>query len=131
MKDRIINEAVIIYLGQRAWVKCDRRCSKAWGIALRPYERLSNDEDDIVYMADGELGVAPDNPGTYEGRDGKPSSPNDFPNKWCVRQCERSAMTAPGEDHETLKLLDWSKRVYNQPRKHLDKEDENETGYWI
>jgi len=102
--------AKITYFGQPVIVSCDGNCAKAWGISSRPHERLGDDEDDIVYLADDELGEAPADPGTYEGSDGKPESVAEFPNKWCVRQCERCTMS--GE------ISDWSKRQYDQPWKH-------------
>lgn len=108
------NEAIITYFGQPAKVICDRNCSKAWGINLRPKTQLSNDEDDYVYLTDGELGEAPVDPGTYEGGFGKPSLPDVFPNKWCVRECERCEMSEPGKYTEPLEPKDWNKPVYNQ-----------------
>ena len=82
-----VNEAIIIFFGQRARVGCDRECTRAWG---RNYQgqRLPEDE-------------APRNPGTYEGGYGKPVSPDEFPQKWCVRECERCVMSRPGEEDET------------------------------
>jgi hypothetical protein len=71
---------------------------------------MSDDEDDYGYLSDDELGDAPEYPGTYEGGQGKnPLSMN----KWCVRECERCTMSAPGEWDKPLKLPDFSKRVYN------------------
>lgn len=100
-----------------ARVECDRKCTKAWGISSRPKINLSDDEDDIVWLADAELGDAPKDPGTREGAHGKPFSPDDFPNKWCVRQCERCAMSNIDDDvNETLTLPDFSVRVYNLPQ---------------
>lgn len=110
------NKAEIIYFGKAAIVKCDRNCGKAWGIAARPHRQLSDDEDDIVYLSDGELGEAPLDPGTYEGGFGKPGSPDEFPQKWCVRECERSEISEPGESD--VALTDWSKPVYNMPQEH-------------
>ena len=88
------NIKVIRYLGSRVVVACDRKCEKAWGISLRSKKQLSEqDVDDFVYLSDLELGTAPGNPGTYEGGEGKPISPNEFPNRWCIRQCERCVMS--------------------------------------
>ena len=43
-----INDAQIIYMGQKARVCCDRQCGKAWGINNRPQIQLSEeDEDDM------------------------------------------------------------------------------------
>lgn len=109
-------ETIITYFGQQAKVACDGNCKKAFGIPGRPYERVSDEDDDIVYLSDSELPDAPDDLGTYEGGNAKPPSPDYFPNKWCVRACERCAMSKPGESHLELKLKDWSVRVYNMPQ---------------
>ena len=84
------NEAIILFFGQKARVGCDRKCIRAWG---RNYQgqRLK--------------GNAPENPGTYEGGIGKPASPNEFPQKWCIRECERCVMSSPGEWGKPLNLL--------------------------
>jgi hypothetical protein len=111
-------EKIIIYFGQNAKVACDEMCNKAWGINNRPNEQLSDDEDDTVMLADGELGEAPEHPGTYEGGDAKPIDKVGIPNKWCVRECERCAKSKPGEYKKHLPLKDFSKRIYNQPWKH-------------
>lgn len=111
-------EQTITYFGEKVKVKCDGKCNKAWGIINRPNIQLSDDDDDIVFLSDNELGEAPINPGNYEGGEGKPYSNEQFPNKWCVRACERCEMSKPGEFELDLKLTDWSKRVYNQPWKH-------------
>ena len=114
----MINDSVVIYFGNPMKVACDRQCNKAWGINGRPSVRLSDDEDDIAWLADGELGEAPIDPGTYEGGMAKPLSPDEFPNKWCVRECERCAKSKPGEHLQPLELPDFSRRYYNQPWKH-------------
>lgn len=62
---------------------CDGKCGKAWGRQLRPRDQ----HDD--YLPDHALGVAPAEPGTWEGEDTKPLEP--VHNRWCFRQCERSA----------------------------------------
>lgn len=111
-----MNDAIITYFGQRARVVCDRQCSKAWGVCSRPQLQLSEDEDDFAYLADGELGEAPADPGTYEGGIGKPLTPDAFPTKWCVRECERCAMSEPGQYEEELALPDFSVRCYNIPQ---------------
>jgi hypothetical protein len=120
MKDKVEldtprNEAIITYFDQQAKVACDRRCEKAWGINNRPSVQLSDDEDDFAYLADDELGLAPVNPGSYEGGHAKPHSPDEFPNKWCVRECERCSMSQPGEYMLPLKLKRFDKREYNIP----------------
>jgi hypothetical protein len=109
-------EALITYCGQTARVCCDGNCWKAWGLGIRPHEQLSENVDDVVYFADDELGIAPDDPGTYEGGHAKPRSAAEFPNKWCVRACERCAMSKPGEWRRRIAPKDWTQRVYNIPR---------------
>ncbi len=110
------NEATITFFGERAKVACDRRCEKAWGTNTRPRVQLSDNEDDFAYLADDELGIAPADPGTYEGADAKPESPDEFPNRWCVRECERCSMSSPDEWLKPITLPDFSKRVFNIPR---------------
>ena len=112
------NSAIIIYAGQPMKVVCDRNCAKAWGIQCRPEVQLSDDPDDYAFLADGELGEAPIEPGTYEGGEAKPLSPYEFPNKWCVRECERCAKSLPREQNEPLKALQYDGRVYNMPQLH-------------
>jgi len=113
-----VRSAVIIFCGLDVRVACDGKCHKAWGWNNRPKVNLSDtDEDDIAWMSDDELGRAPDNPGTYEGGHGKPPSSKMFPNKWCVRECERCFMSDPGNSHIEVKsgdLPDYSKRHYNK-----------------
>lgn len=107
----------ILFGGRSAVLVCDGRCDKAWGINNRPslyfQESLTvpralnagerpRDHDDMVHIGDDALGTAPANPGTYEGGHGKPSAlPLTDPsrmNKWCARECERSAILEPGEE---------------------------------
>lgn len=110
-------EKEIIYYGQIAKIACDEKCEKAWGISSRPTIQLDeNDEDDYVYLSDDELGVAPVDPGTYEGGDAKPVSKEERMNKWCIRECERCCMSNPSEFYKPIELEDFSKRVYNIPR---------------
>lgn len=110
-----INEAFIVFFGKKARVKCDRKCSKAWGINSRPKKQISDtDEDDYCFLADDELGLAPKDPGTYEGTDAKPPNPNEFPNRWCIRECERCAMSIPDEWMNELELKQFGGRVYNK-----------------
>jgi hypothetical protein len=67
-------ETDILFFGQHVQSVCDGDCAHAWG----RNGRRSGD-------------TAPEDPGTYEGGDGKPKPP--YPpahhNKWCVRECER------------------------------------------
>lgn len=114
------NESIITYFGQKAKVACDAKCDKAWGVIARPKVVIDElDDDDFYFLADNELGTAPKDPGTYEGGDGKPNSPDKFPNKWCVRQCERCALSDPGMHDADLDLPDWSIRNFNKPWKGL------------
>lgn len=63
----------IIYFGQKAIIACDGNCEKAWGSNSRPIIQLDkNNSDDFAYLSDEELGIAPEDPGTYEGNCGKP-----------------------------------------------------------
>ena len=113
-------EKRITFFGQAAKVACDGRCSKAWGINSRPSVQLSDDEDDFYWIPDGELPDAPADPGTTEGDHAKPlvvQSAADM-NKWCVRECERCAMSDPGAADAPLKLRDFSQRRYNKPQKN-------------
>jgi hypothetical protein len=102
--------------GKDMILACDGKCHKAWGYQNRPSISFDEeDEDDIAWLSDTELGDAPDNPGTYEGGHGKPSEP--IHNKWCFRECERSISCEPSQ---LIKLLlpDYSQRRYNEPSKH-------------
>ena len=106
-------DAAITYMGEPRRVVCDEVCKKAWGVANRPYVTLSDNPDDMVFLADDELGIAPVDPGTYEGGDAKPVNKQNIPNKWCVRQCERCVLSERGELTAPLDPPDWSKRMYN------------------
>lgn len=107
---------LIRYFGQPAVVVCDGQCEKAFGLVTRPKIQLDEDnEDDYAFLADHEVGEAPDDPQTYEGGQGKPS--DRCHNKWCVRQCERSSLCPPDGWNKTLEAPDFSERVYNIPRK--------------
>lgn len=106
----------IVYFGQRATHACDGKCAKAWGLNSRPTIQLSADPDDFAYLADDELGEAPQDPGTYEGGDAKPigaAGPDDV-NKWCVRECERAWLSPPGRPEAAPDLRDFSTRFYNK-----------------
>ena len=106
-------EAKIIFFGESCTFQCDGKCNKAWGINNRPRIQLSDDDDDVVYLADSELPDAPEDPGTYEGGHGKPTSLSQAPNKWCVRECERGSL-------DGKPIQRWEKRLYN-----LGTRDEN------
>lgn len=116
---RLRLEKHITFCGQPARVACDGNCAKAWGQNRRPRIELSSNVDDYAWLADGELGLAPIDPGTYEGDQTKPAlvtGPDDL-NRWCVGECERCVMSLPGNIHEPLALRDFSHRVYNLPRR--------------
>lgn len=109
----LMPEKLITYCGQTAKVACDGKCEKAWGLNSRPRQKLSDVEDDYVFLADDELGEAPVDPGTSEGGDEKPLWVQLFPNRWCVRECERCSKSKPGEWHLPLELNSYETRVYN------------------
>ncbi len=119
-----------IVFDQTCLAVCDHKCEKAWGINGRShFEGVSiayDDEDDNVYLADHEVGIAPNDLGTYEGGHGKPMHP-DKHNKWCVRECERCAIIDPNDE---IRLPDFSKRRYNIPSLHpeADLEQDISTG---
>ena len=95
----------IVYFGQDATHACDGNCGKAWGLSGRPSMGGR-------YLADDELGTAPEDPGTYEGAHGKPvgaRGPDDI-NKWCVRECERSWLSPPGHPDAAPELPVFSRR---------------------
>lgn len=127
-------DSIITYFGEHVKVVCDGNCKKAWGVNSRPRvykeipgkifglqsdsEEANNiypDNEDIdcenyAYLADCELHEAPIDPKTYECGHAKPTDLKQFPNKWCVRECERSSKFKISEDVE---LKDFSKRFYN------------------
>lgn len=113
-------EKLVLYFAQPAKVACDERCEKAWGLNNRPKVVFSDDPDDYAFLSDDELGEAPIDPGTYEGGHAKPQGKRGIPNKWCVRECERCAMSRVGESNLPLLLPDFSERIYNQPWKHTE-----------
>lgn len=118
----------IIFFGQTCLSVCDHKCEKAWGHnGRRHFEGVSiayDEDDDHVFLADHEVGIAPDDPGTYEGCDGKPMHPEKH-NKWCVRECERNAIIEPNNE---ILLPDFSKRRYNIPSLHPEADLEQDIG---
>lgn len=120
------------FCGFRVRFVCDRKCEKAWGMNSRPRKEMVEVSqeglelmteasifrgDDLhEYLADGELGEAPENPGTYEGDDRKPLPPVDSHNRWCVRECERCETADPGKP---LYVHDFSRRVPNLQVEYL------------
>lgn len=104
----------IIFFGQKALIACDEKCEKAWGNNERPRVQLDeNDEDDYAFLSDDELGIAPVDPGTYEGGHAKPIDEEDKLNKWCCRKCERCYLSGPNEYDKIPILKDFSKRIPN------------------
>lgn len=104
----------IVYSGKRCVLACDGKCHKAWGANNRP--RIAfDDEDNYAYLPDDDVLEAPIDPGTYEGTDGKPRTPEPRLNKWCARECERSVITEVGKP---IVLREFSTLVFNEPWKH-------------
>lgn len=104
----------VLYFGKPCALACDAKCGKAWGINNRP--RVDFDEnDDFAWIGDDDLDSAPDDPGTYEGGQAKPTEPGERLNKWCARECERSVK---GALNELIELPDFSGPIYNQPWEH-------------
>ena len=138
----------ITYFGQPAKIICDEKCDKAWGMNSRPCIYLCpnseedvqipksevKDWDDYYYVPDNELDVAPDDTGTYEGFEAKPTAYGDDEdhkhNKWCCRECERCSMTKRGYPDILPELKDFSGRVYNcgNRQKRYDKGSKKELG---
>jgi hypothetical protein len=115
--ENMIHQKQILWFGRHVTLACDGQCKKAWGINMRPKVEFDpNEPDDVAWLADGELGDAPDQPGTWEGGHGKPWGPQHM-NKWCARECERSGIFEFGEP---IVLTDYSMRHYNQPWKHKE-----------
>lgn len=79
----MITKEIVAY-GRPMILSCDANCSKAWGRNSRP-QRPNGAE-----VPDSELGIAPVDPGTYEGGHAKPKTEDERLNKWCFRECERS-----------------------------------------
>lgn len=100
----------IVYFGQKAIIGCDGNCDKAWGINSRPKIKIGSS---IFMKSDNELGVAPADPGTYEGGHAKPVNQDELLNRWCCRECERCKINMPGTApiEENLNLSDFSSRV--------------------
>ena len=103
----------ITYLGNRIKVTCDGICSKAWGRSLR--ERDNNHD----MITDRKLGIAPADPGTYEGGEGKPASAKESPNPWCVRECERCSMQEVKTPTRGTSWLKNAITAYNEPQEAI------------
>lgn len=108
----------IVFFGKPCVLACDAQCDKAWGInGGRPRVEIDPaDPDDFAYLADHEVGTAAEDPGTYEGGEAKPTAYGDPGgrrlNKWCARECERSAIADTLDD---IALPDYTRRLYNIP----------------
>lgn len=115
----------ITFFGNACTLACDANCGKAWGINHRPRIYLhpdgeDADPDDYAFLADSEVGVAPVDPGTYEGGHAKPEIPEARLNKWCARECERSTIVDRGD--VDIKFKDFSRRVYNRHARQQEAE---------
>lgn len=99
----------ITFCGQATILICDGQCNKAWGLNSRPKDRHDHGmlAGVLMYKSDSEAGDAPLDPGTEEGGDSKPTSPNERLNKWCARECERSTLSGVNEE---FVIPDWSTR---------------------
>lgn len=123
----------IVYFGRQTHTGCDAKCHKAWGMQLRPAVYLDAegkvikvylggkgkydlpdgaDPDNHAYIPDELLGNAPEEPGTWEGFEGK--EPESL-NKWCVRQCERNEIGEYDDPMGPLKLKNFSDFLFNIP----------------
>jgi len=113
----VMRKSEIVFCGNDVLLVCDEKCNKAWGISSREKFWFSEDEDDdYEFLADPELGDAPEDPGSYEGGEGKPVDLNDRHNKWCARECERSALIdlpMPSDLSPEDYLWDWDLRQAN------------------
>lgn len=106
---------LMLFFGESHILACDARCDLAWGIQQRPRVQLSADPDDYAFLADAAVTwPAPVDPGTYEGTDGKPVDLECRLNRWCARECERSARV-PIEMGNLIQLTlpDFSEDVRN------------------
>ena len=112
----------IKYFGKDAILICDGKCNKAWGVSLRPRTVLSDDPEDTMSHSDEMLGDAPIDPGTYEGGHAKPQGGGDARlNKWCARECERSAVAWTLEEFE---IPNRGACVFNIDKLHMPEVDE-------
>lgn len=123
-------EKFVSFAGAPMRVACDGVCSKAWGIDLRPSVQTGDGVtfDGVAWLADGELGEAPADPGTREGDQGKPTRVTDpaVMNRWCVRQCERCVGTPYGAPDAPLTLRDFSQRAWAWRELATDSEESQE-----
>lgn len=116
----------IVFYGEDAVVLCDGKCEKAWGINTRSRVVITEgDDDDYYFLPDGELGIAPDDPGTYEGGHAKPvkSDGPDRMNKWCIGECERALILEPLHD-PFKRPPNFERRVFNLTDRQLAADSE-------
>ena len=107
----------INWFGRSCNVACDGKCDKAWGINNRQQHMLSDhDEDDYEFLADDELGTAPERSPISEGDQNKPL-PGQEMNKWCCRECERGKIFEQREVLADTALPNFDQRVQNIKRK--------------
>jgi hypothetical protein len=64
-------------------------------------------------LTDSEVDDAQKCAGTWESGHGKPQSADEAPNKWCVRECERSTLIG---DNDVLAIDDFDKPVFNNAK---------------
>ena len=106
----MINSMTVIRAyGTQLNIACDQCCQKAWGLNGRERVQLSDDDEDWEWLSDNELGIAPVDPRSYEGGDGKPLDGKH--NRWCLRECERSSTA---EFPNIPSLDDFSDRIRNR-----------------
>ena len=75
-------------------------------------KQLSSNIDDFEYISDNEFIEAPTDPGTYEGGCAKPKNEKEKLNKWCIRECERCAITEC-DSNEFVRLDDFNTKIKN------------------
>jgi len=82
------NKTVVPFCGKAMGVGCDGQCGLAIGIGW-----YLEDGETLDVEAIKEEGTTLEHlrkdPLSSEGGERKPASDSEFPNKWCVRQCER------------------------------------------
>jgi hypothetical protein len=71
----IVLKTNITFAGQALTAICDFKCERACGKHARPTAKLSSGDAHYAFFSDGELGAAPDEPGTEEGGCRKPDHP--------------------------------------------------------
>lgn len=103
----------IPYTDNDTWISCDGKCDKAFGLAERPISENSLAEGDFEWLADDEVGDAPEvSCHTIDGEN-KPQLITELHNKWCIVHCERSILMTLGQE---ATLPNFDKRVPNIPK---------------